>query len=177
MGFAIIVAADEDGGIGRDGGLPWRLKGDLAWFRRQTTRTTTEGARNAVIMGRRTWQSIPERFRPLPKRLNIVLSRSALQLPAGVLAARSLDEALTRAAEAGAESTFVIGGGAVYLEALARPDCARVLLTRVSGTHECDTFLPPGWRSGYRLEWTSEAKTDGGVGYDFTEWRREAESM
>jgi dihydrofolate reductase len=71
--FSIVVAAAANSGIGRAGQLPWRLPGDLAFFKRVTSQVTGAG-RNAVIMGRKTWDSIPSKFRPLPGRLNIVIS-------------------------------------------------------------------------------------------------------
>ena len=138
--FSVVVAADERWGIGRDGDLPWRLKGDMAWFRRLTTGSWTDGTRNTVIMGRTTWASIPERFRPLPDRHNIVLSsRTDLKLPDGAERAASLDDALERCPDG---DVFVIGGGQVYREALTLLSCTTVHLTRVQGDHGCDTFIP-----------------------------------
>ena len=75
--FQIVVAATKDEmGIGLDGALPWRLPKDMAYFKAVTSRVDEPGARNAVIMGRKTWESIPAKFRPLPGRLNVVLSAS-----------------------------------------------------------------------------------------------------
>lgn len=140
----VVVAADEARGIGVDGKLAWRLPGDMAHFRKVTSHTEQPGKRNAVIMGRKTWDSIPAKFRPLPRRLNIVLSRNeSLELPAGVIRSGSLDGARAdAAADPSIENVFVIGGGAVYAEALAHPACRRVYITRVLRTFECDTFLP-----------------------------------
>lgn len=78
MDFCLIVCTTPNGGIGKNGSIPWRVPVDMAFFRRITTSTTSvsEGKRNAVIMGRQTWESIPARFKPLPGRLNIVLSRN-----------------------------------------------------------------------------------------------------
>lgn len=139
--FAIVVAADEADGIGKDGTLPWRLGGDLAQFRQVTTVTSAPGLMNAVIMGRRTWDSLPDRFRPLPDRLNVVLTRNrSLALPEGVHGAGTLDEALDALhATPGIGQLFVIGGGAIYREALAHRDLDAVYLTRVHATFECDT--------------------------------------
>lgn len=79
--FALIVAATEEYGIGVQGTLPWRIPKDMAFFKHVTTHIPTESspdpdARNAVIMGRVTWESIPPKFRPLPDRLNIIVSRN-----------------------------------------------------------------------------------------------------
>jgi dihydrofolate reductase len=73
--LTLIVAATIKNGIGQSGRLPWRLPQEMAYFARVTT-TATEGSANAVIMGRNTWESIPAKFRPLPKRLNVVISRN-----------------------------------------------------------------------------------------------------
>ena len=75
--FQLVVAAGRALGIGKGGGLPWKLPGDMAYFKELTTATRGGGKRNAVVMGRGTWESIPPRFRPLPGRVNVVLSRSA----------------------------------------------------------------------------------------------------
>jgi dihydrofolate reductase/thymidylate synthase len=95
VSFDVVVAADLEWGIGKDQSLPWpKLRGDLRHFKRITTTTTTPGRRNAIVMGRKTWQSKEVAERALPDRLNVVVSRSELAVPAGVIAARSLDEAL-----------------------------------------------------------------------------------
>jgi dihydrofolate reductase/thymidylate synthase len=73
---SVVVAASKDWGIGKDGGIPWRLPGDMAYFREVTMATTDPEKHNAVVMGRRTWDSIPAKFRPLKGRTNIVLTRT-----------------------------------------------------------------------------------------------------
>lgn len=163
--FAIVVAADEELGIGRDGDLPWHLPGDLAYFA-DLTRTAPEGRRNAVIMGRKTWESIPERFRPLAGRLNVVVTRAAdYDLPGGARRAGGLESALVDLPPQTA-AVFVVGGSQIYALAIEHERCAEVYLTRVSGHHGCDVFFPPfehrfardlilGEGDGYRIErWT-----------------------
>lgn len=149
----IIVAADDANGIGRGGTIPWRLKGDMEYFRRITTETQQPNHQNAVIMGRKTWESIPARFRPLPGRVNVVLSSSPL--PNGPtnwahMVEKSLPEALRRLGGLDVlESVFVIGGQRAYQEALESGLCDRVYLTRVSGDFQADVHfpaLPPGFR-------------------------------
>lgn len=75
--YSIVVAATRSGGIGLDGKIPWRLPKDMAFFKSVTSATADASKMNAVIMGRRTWASLPPKFRPLKGRLNVVLSRSA----------------------------------------------------------------------------------------------------
>jgi dihydrofolate reductase len=126
---SIVVAyAAGNRAIGRDGGLPWHLPSDMKHFRELTTGGT-------VVMGRRTWESIPEKFRPLPDRRNIVLSHRHPAL-AGAEVFGDLPAAL---AAAGA-GCFVIGGGTTYAEAL--PLASRVYATEVAGDVDGDTFFP-----------------------------------
>lgn len=113
-----VWAQTADGVIGRAGTMPWSLPEDLAFFRRTTTG-------HPVVMGRRTWESFPERFRPLPGRTNIVITSvpGRVRAAAGtVLTAASYPEAIALARRApGAERIWVIGGGEVYRQALADP--------------------------------------------------------
>jgi dihydrofolate reductase len=126
---ALVVAYARNGVIGRDGGLPWHLPSDLRHFRELTTGGT-------IVMGRKTYESIPARFRPLPDRRNIVLSRSDAFRADGVEVQASLVAAL----EACDGDCFVIGGGATYAEAL--PLATRVHATEVDADVEGDTLFP-----------------------------------
>lgn len=144
MDVTLIVAADLRDGIARDGQIPWRLPGDLARFKR----LTVGRGKNAVLMGRTTWESLPARFRPLPDRLNLVLSRTRQDF-ANATCVSSWHEALTAAA--GCESLWVIGGAAVYALALAEPETSAIELTRVPGDFDCDLRWG-GVPTGYRLE-------------------------
>lgn len=145
--FSVIVATDREGGIGVDNRLPWRLPRDMAYFKHITI-GQTEHKQNAVIMGRKTWESLPSHFKPLPQRLNVVLSRSHSQhlLPEGVLAASSLEDALSQLDEGAyredIERVFVIGGGQIYREGLTHKKCENIYLTKVFSTFECDTYFP-----------------------------------
>jgi dihydrofolate reductase len=140
--ISIIVAIAENGVIGRDNGLPWRLSTDLKRFK-----AITMG--KPVIMGRKTWDSIG---RPLPGRANIVVTRDAGFAVEGVDVAHSVADALAvgrkRAEEAGAEEICVIGGGDIYRQTLPLAD--RLHVTEVKGAVEGDThfpFIDPGhWR-------------------------------
>jgi dihydrofolate reductase len=142
MKFSIIAAADENMGIGIKNGLPWRIKADMDYFAKTTTEAAA-GRKNVVIMGRNTWLSLPEKYRPLPKRINLVLSFEPFDVPVGVMMAKSFDDAfsqLEKAADIG--TVFVIGGASIYAQAIARPDCERVYLTEINGTFDCDVFFP-----------------------------------
>jgi dihydrofolate reductase len=138
--FDVVVAADLDWGIGKDNALPWpRLRADFAHFKAITS-MASEGRRNAIVMGRRTWESKEIAGKPLPRRLNIVLSRGDLVVPEGVIVARSLDDAIGKRPDV--EETFVIGGAEIYRRALAHEALRYVYLTRVEGSYGCDTRIP-----------------------------------
>ena len=77
MTYQLVVAATRKLGIGKSGTMPWKLPGDMAYFKELTSKTAESGKQNAVIMGRKTWESIPPKFRPLPNRVNVVLTRNA----------------------------------------------------------------------------------------------------
>jgi dihydrofolate reductase len=143
VSFDVVVAADLDWGIGKDNGLPWpKLPGDLAHFKRVTS-AAAEGTRNAIIMGRKTWESTEVRGRPLPKRLNVVITRGTLAVPDGVLVAGSIDAALARVAEqSDIDTTFIVGGAQIFTDAFAHTQLRYVYLTRVDGRFGCDTHIP-----------------------------------
>ena len=158
MSFDVVVAADLDWGIGKDNALPWpKLRADLRHFKRITS-TASEGRKNAIVMGRKTWQSKEVDGRPLPNRINVVVSRSELVVPAGVIVARTLDEALS---VPDVESIFVVGGAGVFVEAIERPDLRYVYLTRVESHFECDIKMPDLDARGFVKEpWDGELKTE-----------------
>ena len=133
--IGMIWAQARGGVIGAGGTMPWHLPEDLKHFKR-----TTSGS--PVVMGRRTWESFPPRFRPLPGRTNIVITRDdTLELP-GAVRARSLPEALELAAtEAGpAGTTWVIGGGSIYADAIEVAE--RLVVTEIDLEVDGDTLAP-----------------------------------
>ena len=114
MKINLIAAVAQNGVIGVDGGIPWSVPEDMKLF----ARLTKGGGRNAVIMGLKTWLSIPEKFRPLPERFNIVLTSSAV-VP-GVQQEQSLGSAFRTAQGEGCEEVWLCGGQRVYQEAMTR---------------------------------------------------------
>lgn len=165
--FSIVVAVDEKMGIGKGNVLPWRLSKDMQRFK-DVTIPAPEGKVNAVVMGRKTWESLPVKFRPLPGRLNIVLSRhQGMVLPSGVLQAGSFDHALRFVdGREDVDGVFVIGGGEVFSEALAHPRCRGIYLTRVSGVFSCDVFFP-AINSDFQMVSSSELLNEGGLSFRF----------
>ncbi len=140
MPFSVIVAATKSGIIGKDNQLPWHIPKDLKRFRELTKAVESEANFNALIMGRKTWESLPKK--PLADRINIVISRNREFDPRGAFTVASFDEALISAASLNVEKIFVIGGRQLYQEALIHPDCGGVILTRVlgmkAGPYLCD---------------------------------------
>lgn len=175
---SLIVAASKQWGIGFDGGIPWRLPGDMQYFKEITSSTVDQSKMNGVVMGRRTWESIPKKFRPLPGRVNIVLTRSpggefAQSLPDDVHVATSLDEALEivktlPSLKTKFETLFAIGGAQVYEDALRHPGTHTLYVTRVETDIECDTFIPDlTTTDGVELVSSSAVQEEKGLRYRF----------
>jgi dihydrofolate reductase len=135
MDIAIYVAIAENGVIGRDGGLPWRLSADMRRFKADTMG-------KPIVMGRKTWESFPRK--PLPGRQNIVITRDRAYRAEGAEIVHSLEEALARAREgdmAAAGETGVIGGAEIFAQALPLAD--RLHITHVLASVEGDVLFPP----------------------------------
>jgi dihydrofolate reductase len=170
--FACVAAAEMGRGIGQHNRLPWpRLRADLAHLKALTSQTHTPGARNAVVMGRRTWDSIPARGQPLPDRLNVVISRGPLVLPTGAAAATSLDDGLALATAAGVEQIFVIGGGQIFDRAVADPRCQYIYYTRVLARFEADAFFPE-FEAAFERQEALPPHHEAGVAYQIERWAR-----
>ncbi len=224
--LTLVVAATRSMGIGAKGTMPWKgLRKEMQYFARVTTRVpptvrktctchlafndessnesknkAPSGAMNAVIMGRKTWDSIPAKFRPLKDRLNIVISRSTPDTQPAPPAATaepvrvsSVEKALQYAREHCIGRVFVMGGAQIYSAALELPEAKRVLLTSLDAEFDCDVFFPldlrdggkaaaDGWarRSTQQLrEWTGQedvsddGQEEAGIKYEFQLWERE----
>nr|EGQ40434.1 MAG: dihydrofolate reductase [Candidatus Nanosalinarum sp. J07AB56] len=150
MEKVVVVATDEDNVIGEKGEIPWHHPEDLRHFRDLTIG-------HPVIMGRSTYESLPDSHRPLPERTNVVLTRSGLDSEElghdSVQEANSLQEAFSISAEL-SDTVFIGGGETVYEQTLE--DADRIELTRIHDTHGGDTFFPePG------DEWVEASREDG----------------
>ena len=161
--IALVVARARNNVIGAQGGIPWRLKTDLVNFKAVTLF-------KPVIMGRATWDSLP--FKPLPGRLNIVLSRDGSFEPKGALPCERIDEAIgiarEQAEEDGAEEVCVIGGAARY--ALALPKARRLYLTEVEADIDGDVVFPAFDETAWREVRHERHAADDANPYAFT-WR------
>jgi len=173
--FQLIAAVDEHFGIGKDGSMPWHLTGDLRHFSHITRQTEKEHQRNAVIMGRKTWEALPPAFRPLPGRINCVLTRQAgLSLKDNVHRSSDLDAALVELSQkypAVLNAIFVIGGAQVYQTAIHHPGCRRIYLTRIQADFHCDSFFPKDL-SAYTLRTQSAIQIENNHRYVFEEYER-----
>lgn len=179
MSLKIIVAVSSNGVIGNDGGIPWRISEDMKRF----SKLTKGAGNNAVVMGRKTWESIPEKFRPLPGRKNIVITSQAplvYRSPGEALAFDSLWSGLEAAQ--GCDDIWICGGQRIYQETLSRymnrTDELRleeIHLTRVHVTCEGDTFFPFVDADDWDVtppEETEGGKTEDGTFYTFLTYKR-----
>ncbi|XP_023946094.2 dihydrofolate reductase [Bicyclus anynana] len=177
----LIAAACENMGIGANGTLPWKLKTEMAYFTTMTTKVSDDNKTNAVIMGRRTWDCIPVKYRPLINRVNIVLTHQVDAIkekaPDGVIVVPSLDEAISYIeSRDDIESTWVIGGSSIYKAAMEHPNCGKIYLTEIQKSFTCDTFFPNIDKQQFHLvdeeEVPGERQVEGDISYFFRVYRR-----
>ena len=169
----IIVAVDEQNGIGKNGKLPWHFKGDMEFFRETTTKTSDPKKQNMVIMGRKTWQSIPEKFRPLKNRKNVILTRdphfklSETKSHTSPVICHSFDEAIDLGLkDKNIENIFIIGGAQIFKEAIGYPELTGIYLTKIHKIFDCDTFfseIPKYLKKEKHLKQNKESE----IVYDF----------
>ncbi|XP_071587445.1 dihydrofolate reductase isoform X1 [Heliangelus exortis] len=152
-----IVAVCQNMGIGKDGKLPWPpLRNEYKYFQRMTSTSHVEGKQNALIMGRKTWFSIPEKNRPLKDRINIVLSRELREIPKGAhYLSKSLDDALalldSPELKNKVDMIWIVGGTSVYKAAMEKPLNHRLFVTRILQEFESDAFFPEIDYKDYKL--------------------------
>ena len=142
MVVSLIVAVSENKVIGKDNDLVWHLPTDMKFFK-----DTTKG--HFVIMGRRNYESIPHKYRPLPKRTNVILTRQDDYKAEGCVVVKSVEEAIELAQQAGDKEPFVIGGGQIYKYAIENNLVDRIYLTRVHTEIDGDTYfedLDDSWK-------------------------------
>ena len=164
MIISLIAALAANRAIGKDNELLWQLPEDMRNFRE-----TTRG--KPVIMGRKTWESLPEAFRPLPGRHNIVVSRDPDYQAAGATLAGSLADALGQAADV--EEVFVIGGGELYSQAL--PLASRLYLTEIAQDFAGDVFFPDVPPQDWQEISRQPGQSSSGLGFAFVVYQRKKE--
>ncbi len=161
MNVTIIAAVAENRAIGKDNDLIWHLPRDLKFFKE-----TTEG--HFVIMGRKNYYSIPEKYRPLPKRRNIVVSRRTDLRIDGIDLFSSIEKAIEFGREKKQKEIFIIGGGQVYAYALENDLVNKMLITHVSGEFSADVFFPKFDSNNWESELLLDYQKDNSNPLDFT---------
>jgi len=159
--ISLLAAVASDGVIGLGGAIPWRIPEDMARFRERTTG-------HAVVMGRKTWDSLPERFRPLPGRRNVVVTRNPGWSAEGAERAGSLEDALHLVE--GVPQVFVIGGAELFAAALPLAD--ELLLTEIDADVEGDTFFPPWDRTTFAETSREKHVSETGTPFAFVTYER-----
>lgn len=152
MIISAIAAVAENGVIGKDGQLPWNLPDDMKFFQRTTLN-------HYVISGRKNYESIPDRFRPLRDRTNIVVTRGTNYQAPGAIVCHSLEEALDIAQKAEVKEVFLIGGGQLYKEAFDAGLVDRLYLTTVHAKPAGDVYFP-AIGEGWKEVWAEKHKAD-----------------
>ncbi len=160
MIISAIAAVAENGVIGKDGQLPWNLPDDMKFFQRTTLN-------HYIISGRKNYESIPDRFRPLRDRVNIVVTHDKRYKAPGATVCHSLREALDIAREADVKEVFLIGGGQLYKEAFDAGIVDRFYRTTVHGKPDGDVFFPEVGK-GWKEVWSEKHKADERHKYSFT---------
>ena len=154
MKIAMIVSMDRDRCIGRGNGLPWRLSSDIARFKRLTE---ADGF-NSVVMGRRTWESLPDPFRPLPERVNIVMSRDTDWEDEGSITALYIGRAIEIAFSEGSDECWIIGGAQIYEMFIDRVE--EIHVTEVHTNGSGDVFFPEWDRTLWSQEIIETVEAD-----------------
>lgn len=135
INVSLIVAMDQERGIGRDNDLMWHLPADMQFFK-----DTTKG--HIVVMGRKNYDSIPVKFRPLPGRQNVILTKNRTFKAENCLVFHSLEECMTHFKNENNRDLFIIGGGEIYRNALELGIVREMYITRVDKVFNADTFFP-----------------------------------
>ena len=154
MKVSLIVAVAENGVIGKDNDLIWHLPNDMRFFKETTTG-------HHVIMGRKNFESIPHKYRPLSNRTNIVITRQSDYTAEGCVVVNSVEEALKVAKSNGENEAFIIGGGQIYRIALEKNLIDKIYLTKVYHSFDGDTFLPKlgnDWKEVGRIDYKADEK-------------------
>lgn len=159
--LTLIAAVARNGVIGIDNRLPWRLPADLKHFKALTLGHT-------VIMGRKTWESLPEKFRPLPGRRNLVITRDANYRAKGATVVLSLPDAI---AAAESDEAFIIGGAELYATALPVADCLQ--LTEIDADFDGDTWFPAIDPNHWRETAREKHHDESGFDYAFVKYQRQ----
>ncbi|MBS1765442.1 MAG: dihydrofolate reductase [Bacteroidetes bacterium] len=169
MRISLIAAMDQHRLIGANNGLPWHLPADMKYFKEKTIG-------HHILTGRKNYESIPEKYRPLPGRVNLIVTRQRNCEYPGARCFHSINEAIEQARSHGEKELFVIGGGELFTQMMSRAD--KMYLTFIHYTFRGDVYFPEIDRS----EWKMISKTDcyadekNAYDYSFTEWEKVSEN-
>jgi dihydrofolate reductase len=159
MKVKLIVAMDRERGIGKNNDLMWHLAADMKFFRETTTS-------HIVVMGRKNWDSIPEKFRPLPNRENVILTRNEQFVAENATVFHSLESCLSWYSGEDEKIVFIIGGGEIYRQAIALNCIDEMYITHVDAVYGADTFFPEfdeeKWSTREILKWEKDEKNEAG---------------
>ena len=172
MNFSIILAVDSKNGLGKENTLAWRLSGDMKYFKKTTVLTEKPDDINVVIMGRKTWESIPEKFRPLPGRINCVLTRDKNFEDEWCVSFNSLDSCLKDIENMkNIWKVFIIWGAQIYNQVLKDSRLEKIYLTQVKWDFGCDVFFD-GVPENFQQESCSEAINEWWIEFQFYVWKQ-----
>ena len=169
----IILALDEQNGLGKDWDLAWRIREDMQYFKEITTWDSSK--QNAVIMWRKTWDSIPEKYRPLPDRINCILSRKFDFEDNfwNICKYNSFESAIDKlSAREDVWNLFIIWWAQIYNEALKMDNLAKIYLTRVKWNYDCDVFVDFNEKDFELIENSDWKKNKKGIEFKFEVWKR-----
>ena len=161
---SLIVAMDRNRGIGRDNDLMWHLPNDMRFFKE-----TTEN--QIVVMGRKNYDSIPEKYRPLPNRENVILTKNTAFEASNCSVFNSLDAALSAYESDKNRKLFIIGGGQIYKLALDANILEEMFITHIDGDYDADTFFPDFNESDWNKELLMSQSIDERHQHDFKVFR------
>ena len=170
----LICAIDSKYGIGIDNNLPWKLKSDMEYFKKITCSCLDKNKKNAVIMGRKTWESIPIKYRPLKDRINLVISRLNPECTGADLVTNNIDLAINYLNELNnVENIFVIGGSQIYdifMKNKEKYKLNKLYITHIHKNLKCNRFLPEIGPQ-YKLDIISELKKENNLSFRFAEFK------
>ncbi len=165
MKISMIAAVAQNGIIGKDNDLVWNLPDDMKFFMKTTTG-------HPVLLGRKNYESLPKKVRPLPNRTNIIITRNESYKAEGAIVVHSLSDGIEEARKTGAEEAFIIGGGEIY--AIGFPFAQKLYLTEIEGIYDGDTFFPEFDRSEWKetSRWHHPADERHESAFDFVTYER-----
>lgn len=166
MKFTLIVAHDKNKAIGRNGDMPWHLPNDLKWFRKQTIH-------KIVLMGRATWEALPDNYKPLPNRTNLVLTTQKNYKAKGAVTCHSIADAITIANAKECNELMIVGGGQIY--ELFYPIADKLIITEVkTAVKDADTFFVEYDKTDWVKEFSEshQADTKHKFDYEFILYRK-----